>query len=60
MPSSDFASKTKSPSFSASSGVEIVADEAEIVLVAADFARALEAVLLDDALPHRESEVIRD
>jgi hypothetical protein len=39
--------------------VEIVADETEVVLVAADVAREIEAPLLDDALPHREAEVIR-
>src|SRR6266850_2141596 len=38
--------------------VEPVADEAEVVLVAPHLARALDAVLLDDALPDREAEVV--
>src|SRR3954452_20091925 len=39
--------------------VEPVADEAEIVFVAPHFACAIEAVLLDDAFPDGEAEVIR-
>src|SRR5687767_3529560 len=38
--------------------VEVVADEAEVVLLAHHLARAREAVLLDDVLPEREAEVV--
>src|SRR5215471_9379724 len=40
-------------------GVEIIAHEAEVVLFGADSARGRKATLLDDLLPHRETEMIR-
>src|SRR5581483_3434300 len=39
--------------------VEVVADEAEVVLVAADLARLLHALRLHEVLPDREPEVVR-
>ena len=38
---------------------QVIADEAEVVVLGADLERALEPVLRDDRLPDREPEVIR-
>jgi len=38
--------------------VEVVADEAEVVLLAHDVARRRQSLALDDVLPHRKAEMI--
>src|SRR5262245_30543587 len=38
---------------------QVIADEAEVVVLLHDRARGVEPLLLDDLLPHREAEVIR-